>query len=169
MKAQVIIIVAYTADRAIGRDNGLICRVSADMQRFKRLTMGNIIIMGRNTFESLPKGALPGRLNVVLSTTRDDFDGAVTFKSLDDALNAFADYGRDIYIIGGGSVYRQALPLADRICATEILCDAVEADTFFPMTDASEWEATDIGPVTRDDKSGVEYRFVDYVRRRHDR
>ena len=154
MKAQVIIIVAYTADRAIGRDNGLICRVSADMQRFKRLTMGNIIIMGRNTFESLPKGALPGRLNVVLSTTRDDFDGAVTFKSLDE---------------GGGSVYRQALPLADRICATEILCDAVEADTFFPMTDASEWEATDIGPVTRDDKSGVEYRFVDYVRRRHDR
>ena len=126
MKAQVIIIVAYTADRAIGRDNGLICRVSADMQRFKRLTMGNIIIMGRNTFESLPKGALPGRLNVVLSTTRDDFDGAVTFKSLDDALNAFADDGRDIYIIGGGSVYRQALPLADRICATEILCDAVE-------------------------------------------
>ncbi len=161
----VSIIVAYTTDMAIGRDNGLLFHLSGDLKRFKALTTGNVIVMGRKTFESLPKGALPDRENVVVSTTRDDFPRAVAFKSLDEALARYADDAREVFVIGGGSIYRQAIGMADRIYATEILCESGGADTFFPHIDSDVWVAEEAGEVVHDERCGVDYRFVNYRRR----
>lgn len=159
------IIVAYTTDMAIGRGNDLLFHLSGDLRRFKALTTGNVVVMGRKTFESLPKGTLPNRENAVVSTTCDDFPGAVAFKSLDDALAHYAGDSREVYVIGGGSVYRQALGMADRICATEILCKSDAADTFFPAIDPDVWVIDDAGEVMHDERCGVDYRFVNYRRR----
>ena len=113
------IIAAVAKNRAIGFENKLIYWLPNDLKRFKALTTGHTIIMGRNTFLSLPKGALPNRRNIVLSRTQKDFPRCDTYASLKEAL-AHCTPEEDVYIIGGASVYRQALPLADRLCLTEI-------------------------------------------------
>jgi len=113
------IIAAVAKNRAIGYQNKLIYWLPNDLKRFKALTTGHTIIMGRNTFLSLPKGALPNRRNIVLSRTQKDFPGCDTYASLREALQHCAT-DEDVYIIGGASVYRQALPLADRLCLTEV-------------------------------------------------
>ena len=108
------IIAAVAANRAIGNDNKLIYWLPDDQKRFKALTTGHTIIMGRRTFESLPKGALPNRRNIVLSRTQSEFPGCDTYASLEEALRHCAN-DEDIYIIGGASVYEQAMPLAHRL------------------------------------------------------
>ena len=114
------IIVATDRNMAIGYQNKLLFWLPNDLKRFKELTTGNTIIMGRNTFLSLPKGALPNRRNIVLSTRKDaSFLGAETYASLEEAIKACKE-DEKIYIIGGASVYKQALPLADVLCITEI-------------------------------------------------
>lgn len=144
------IIVAIDRNNAIGIGNKLIYWLPDDLRRFKQLTTGNTIIMGRKTFESLPKGALPNRRNIVLSrNNKVVFPGAEVFPSLKEALddcNRKAEEGsedaKEIFIIGGASVYRQALPLADRLCITEIDAITDNADTFFPDFDRSQWTET---------------------------
>ena len=113
------IIAAVARNRAIGFQNKLIYWLPNDLKRFKALTTGHTIIMGRNTFLSLPKGALPNRRNVVLSRTQTVFPGCDTYSSLEEALNNCTP-DEDIYIIGGAAVYQQALAIADRLCLTEI-------------------------------------------------
>ena len=113
------IIAAVAKNRAIGFQNKLIYWLPNDLKRFKQLTTGHTIIMGRNTFLSLPKGALPNRRNIVLSRSTKAFPGCDVYPSLEEAL-AHCRQDEDIYIIGGASVYQQALPLADRLCLTEI-------------------------------------------------
>ena len=113
------IIAAVAANRAIGNNNKLIYWLPDDLKRFKALTTGHTIIMGRRTFESLPKGALPNRRNIVLSRTQSEFPGCDTYASLEEALRHCAN-DEDIYIIGGASVYEQAMPLAHRLCLTEV-------------------------------------------------
>ena len=125
------IIAAVAKNRAIGYQNKLIYWLPNDLKRFKALTTGHTIIMGRNTFLSLPKGALPNRRNIVLSRSTKAFPGCEVYPSIEEALKHCAP-DEDIYIIGGASVYRQALPLADRLCLTEIDDTPAEADTFFP-------------------------------------
>lgn len=160
----VSIIVAYTEDMAIGYKNGLLYHISDDLKRFKRLTTGNVIVMGRKTFESLPKGALPDRENVVISTTISSLPGALVFRSLKEALDNYRQDRREIFIIGGGSIYAQAVDFADRICATEIMRSADAADTFFPHIDMMKWKVETESESQVDAKSGVTYRFVDYIR-----
>ena len=116
---RISIIAAVARNGAIGKDNKLIYRLPDDMKRFKALTTGHTVIMGRKTFESLPKGALPNRRNIVLSRIRHAFDGCDCYSSLDDALS-HCGKDEDIYVIGGAEVYAQAIGMADRLCLTEI-------------------------------------------------
>ena len=155
------IIAAVAKNRAIGFENKLIYWLPNDLKRFKQLTTGHTIIMGRNTYDSLPKGALPNRRNVVLSSTIKELPGCDVFPTLDTALKSCAP-DEDIYIIGGASVYRQALPTADRLCLTEIDDTPAKADTFFP--DYSEWVVDKREAHTKDDRHAFDYAFVDYIK-----
>ena len=155
------IIAAVAKNRAIGFQNKLIYWLPNDLKRFKALTTGHTIIMGRNTFLSLPKGALPNRRNVVLSRSVTQFPGCEVYPSLEEALQHCAP-DEDVYIIGGASVYEQALPLADRLCLTEIDDIPQEADAFFP--DYSDWHVVTKEAHPKDERHAFEYAFVDYER-----
>ena len=126
------IIAAVAQNMAIGYENKLLYWLSDDLKRFKALTTGHTIIMGRKTFESLPKGALPNRRNVVLTRSQITFPGTEVFSSLQKAL-ASCSPEEDVYIIGGASVYKEALPLADRLCLTEVQDTPALVDAFFPQ------------------------------------
>jgi dihydrofolate reductase len=119
--------------------------------------------MGRKTFESLPKGALPNRRNIVLSRQDIDFPGAERFHSLEEALSQCRSE-EEIYIIGGASVYHEAMPLADKLCVTHIEDTPEKADAFFPEIDLSIWKETACESHPTDEKHLYPYRFVDYQR-----
>ena len=156
------IIAAVAKNRAIGFKNKLIYWFPNDLKRFKALTTGHTIIMGRNTFLSLPKGALPNRRNIVLSRSTKAFEGCDVYASLEEALQ-HCNKDEDIYIIGGASVYEQALPIADRLCLTEIDDTPKDADTFFPeYKDA--WKELVREDHDIDEKHDFRYSFVDYVK-----
>jgi dihydrofolate reductase len=155
------IIAAVARNRAIGYENKLIYWLPNDLKRFKALTTGHTIIMGRNTFLSLPKGALPNRRNIVLTRSQKTFPGCDVFASLEDALT-HCDKDEDVYIIGGASVYRQALPLADRLCLTEIDDTPEKADTFFPPYD--DWKEVRREDHEKDERHEYAYSFVDYIK-----
>ena len=167
------IIAAVARDRAIGFQNKLIYWLPNDLKRFKALTTGHTIIMGRNTFLSLPKGALPNRRNIVLSRTafsshtgedgRGLFPGCDVYPSLEEAL-AHCAKDEDVYIIGGASVYTQALIMADRLCLTEVDDTPKEADTFFPEYKA-DWREVAREDHDIDERHAQRYAFVDYVRK----
>lgn len=155
------LIAAVAANRAIGYQNKLIYWLPNDLKRFKALTTGHTIIMGRRTFESLPKGALPNRRNVVLSTTVSTLPGCDVYPSLEEAL-AHTTPDEDLYIIGGETLYRQALPIADRLCLTEIADTPANADAFFP--DYSGWKVAQREDHDTDERHDFKYSFVDYVK-----
>ena len=155
------IIAAVARNRAIGYENKLIYWLPNDLKRFKALTTGHTIIMGRNTFLSLPKGALPNRRNIVLTRSQKAFPGCDVYASLEDAL-AHCDKDEDVYIIGGASVYRQALPMADRLCLTEIDDTPEKADTFFPPYD--DWKEVSREDHEKDERHEYAYSFVDYIK-----
>lgn len=158
------IIAAIAENGAIGLDGKLLYWLPADLRRFKALTTGHTIIMGRKTFESLPKGALPNRRNVVLSRSKQDFPGAETYASLTEAL-ASCSADEDIYIIGGASVYAEALPLADRLCLTEVHDTPKAADAFFPDFNRHEWQVVFCEEHEPDEKHAQSFDFVDYVKK----
>lgn len=162
---RISIIVAIAQNNAIGHENKLIYWLPNDLKRFKQLTTGNTIIMGRKTFESLPKGALPNRRNIVLSRTgcAADFPGADCFRNLDDAL-ASCNENDEIFIIGGASVYAQGLKIADRLCLTYIHDTPKQADTFFPDFNKDEWNETFREDHECDEKHSHEYSFIDLER-----
>ena len=162
------IIANVARNRAIGFKNKLIYWLPNDMKRFKSLTTGHTIIMGRNTYLSLPKGALPNRRNIVLSRQYRSGEfpnppGCETFASLEEALKHCAA-DEDIYIIGGASVYRQAMPIADRLCLTEVDDTPAEADTFFPSY-KDDWKETRRENPETDERHAHRYAFVDYIRK----
>ena len=155
------IIAAVAKNRAIGYQNKLLYWLPNDLKRFKTLTTGHTIIMGRRTFESLPKGALPNRRNVVLSRTQKEFAGCDCYPSLDEAL-AHCSPDEDIYIIGGASLYEQAIDRADRLCLTEVNDTPLHADAFFPPYEG--WKIADKESHPIDEKHHYEYAFVDYIK-----
>ncbi|MBQ8500844.1 MAG: dihydrofolate reductase [Bacteroides sp.] len=160
------IIAAVDRRMAIGFENRLLFWLPNDLKRFKALTTGNTIVMGRKTFDSLPKGALPNRRNIVISRQTDLVcPGAEVFPSLEAALKA-CQPEEHVYIIGGASVYRQAFSLADELCLTEIDAEAPQADAYFPEVSADVWQekSRDAHPV--DEKHPCPYAFVDYCRRK---
>ncbi len=159
------IIVAVSEDYGIGKDNKLLWRIPEDMKRFKTLTYGQNIVMGKKTWESLPKKPLPGRRNIVLT---DDplecIDFSITAYSIEDALGKCGK-NEEIYIIGGGSIYRQFMPIADRLYITHIH-KKVPADTFFPEIDGSIWEIIDNEEHTEDGNGIPAYTYSIYQRKK---
>ena len=159
------IICALTTNSAIGNKGGLLYYLPADLKHFKNLTTGHTIVMGRKTFESLPKGALPNRRNVVITRQADySAPGIEVFHSFDEALQACA-HDDEVYVIGGESVYEAALPVADRLCLTHIDAVPDEADTFFPDYDHTQWEAEEIEHHEPDEKNKLAYTFTNYRRK----
>lgn len=158
------IIAAVGRDGAIGRNGNLAFHISADLKHFKALTTGHTVIMGRKTFESLPKGALPDRRNIVITRNAAfSAPGIETAASLEQALRmAAADDG--VFVIGGGTIYARAMPMADCLEITSIDADSPDADTFFPDIDPAVWAVSrTTGPAT-DPRSGLTYTFRTYHR-----
>ena len=161
---KIALIAAIAKNNAIGINNKLIYWLPNDLKRFKELTTGHTIIMGSNTFRSLPKGALPNRRNIVLSRKESSFPGTETFRSLEEAL-ANCVNEEIVYIIGGEMLYRTAMPIADILCLTEIDDTPAEADAFFPEFTKSEWEIIQDEPHDKDEKHDFKYRFATYIKR----
>lgn len=160
-----IIIVAASRNGAIGRGNALLWHISADLKYFKATTMGYPIIMGRRTFESVGR-ALPGRLNIVVSS-KDGFpEGVVVARSLPEAYEiAEASGASKCFITGGGKLYEAALKEGvDRLYITKVEADFPDADTFFPPLDPSEWTLESSSDVQTNEKSGLAFRFEVYMR-----
>jgi len=146
----------------IGKGNELLCRLPSDLKRFKEITLGHTVIMGRKTFESLPKGALPDRRNVVVSrNTELKIKGVEIYSSLDYALlksiNEF-----EVFIIGGAQIYAQALPFADRLYITRIHSSFPEADVFFPSINWNMWKETGRETFPADEKNPHPFTFLEY-------
>lgn len=167
----VAIYVATAENGVIGRDNGLPWRLSSDLKRFKEDTMGKPIVMGRKTWESFPKRPLPGRLNIVVTRDREfRAEGADVVHSLEDAITLATARGRcmagadEICVIGGGEIYRQALPLADRLHVTHVLTSP-DGDTRFPAIDPSIWGVTSSLEVPAGEKDSHATRYTIYERR----
>lgn len=161
----IAIIAAVARNGAIGLNNKLLYWLPNDLKRFKALTTGNTIIMGRRTFESLPKGALPNRRNIVLSRTAEHgaFPGAECFRTLSDALDSCSS-DEGIFIIGGEMLYRASIGVADKLYITEIDDEPKEADAFFPDIDKDIWKKVSEERYEADEKHAHAYAFCDYER-----
>lgn len=153
----VSIIVATAADDAIGKDNRIPWHLPADLARFKRLTMGHAIVMGRRTFESIGR-PLPGRRCIVITRQRDfRADGCEMAGSLEEALARAGD--GEVFVVGGAEIYREALPRAARIYLTRVE-GAFPADTFFPKLDEGEWREIERVAGTVDERNRHRHEFV---------
>lgn len=158
------IIAAVAEDNGLGKDNELLWRIPEDLTRFKKLTWGQCIIMGKRTWESLPRKPLPGRKNVVLTDIPGEcIDCSVTAYSINDALEK-CDQGEEIFIIGGGSVYRQFMNIADRLYITHVHRIA-PADTWFPEIDPDSWDVIDKEEHLEDNPEIPPYTYTIYTRR----
>lgn len=163
---KIAMIAAMAADRVIGKDNKMPWHMPADLQHFKAVTLGKPVVMGRKTFESIGK-PLPGRRNLVLSRTKpQDIAGVEWINSVDEALALLAG-APEIMIIGGAELYRQCLPIADRLYLT--LIDAqLDGDTHFPDYSANEWQTVSEQRSAADERNPYAYRFITLERRRDD-
>ena len=158
---QVSLIVAMTERGVIGRDGQLPWHLSADLRRFKRITMGHSIVMGRKTYESIGR-PLPGRTSIVISRQQDfRCDGVKVAPSLDEALRLAT--GEEVFIIGGAEIYQLALPLARRIHLTRVRAN-IDGDVFFPKIDWSQWQLHEETRHEVDEKNPYPYSFEVYDR-----
>jgi dihydrofolate reductase len=164
MNKQISIIVAIAQNNAIGKDNDLLWHLSGDLKRFKELTTGHTIVMGKRTFESLPVRPLPNRKSIVITDVEgEQIPGCVMAYSIEDAIAKF-DNTDENFIIGGGSVYRQFMPIADKLYLTVVHKD-FEADTFYPEINFDEWQAIEKQENIFDEKSGLTYSYIIYKRK----
>jgi dihydrofolate reductase len=155
---KVSLIVAIAENGVIGREGGLPWRLSADLRRFKAITMGHHVIMGRKTYESIAR-PLPGRTMIVLSRKADfqAAQGVLVARDLPQAMHLAAD-DDEVFVIGGGEVYRQALPLADRIYLAVVHTE-IDGDTQFPDVDWSQWREVESTPHAADEKNEYDTTF----------
>lgn len=153
------ILAAVSANHVIGLNNSLPWHLPADLKHFKQLTTGHIVVMGRRTFDSIGK-PLPDRINVVLSRQCDfDVPGIITVRSIQEVLDHFTNDDRQIFVIGGAEIYRQTLPLCQRLYLTEIQQDFT-GDTFFPEYDRNSWLEVSREIHHTTDENSLEYHFV---------
>ena len=158
------IIVAVSEDWGIGKDNKLLWHISEDLKRFKRLTFGNTVIMGKRTWESLPRRPLPGRRNIVLTDDKtENIENAVTAYSIEDSLSK-CEKNEEIFIMGGGSIYRQFMPFADRLYITHVHKKA-PADIYFPEIDLKMWKITEKEVFKTDDEESIPYTYTIYEKK----
>lgn len=153
------IIAAIGRKRELGRDNDLLWHISADLKRFKRITSGHPVIMGRKTFDSINNKPLPNRRNIVITNSVDNsFTGIEIAHSVEEALEKI-EPGEEVFILGGATIYDQFLPIADKMYLT-LVDEEYEADTYFPQYDESEWQLLEQIIITEDDQAGVNYSFI---------
>ncbi len=155
------LIAAVARNGAIGRDNALLWHLPGDLPRFKQLTMGSPLIMGRKTYDSIGR-PLPGRRNIVITRNAGwSVPGVEVAHSLDEALVLVAE-APQAFVMGGGQIYAQALPHADELLLTEVDQDVADADTFFP-----DWPRGDFRETAREthQASGLHFAYVNYLRR----
>ena len=157
------VIVAFSEGNIIGRDNEMPWKLSGDLKRFKAITTGHTVVMGRKTYESIGK-PLPNRKNIVLTSVPESIIDCITADSLQEAI-AFSGPETELFIIGGESVYKQTLHLADKLYITEIHAD-LTGDAKFPEIDYSEWEETFREEHKADEKNEYDYTFINYERKR---
>lgn len=156
------LIVAMSENRVIGRDGDLPWRLSADLKRFKSLTMGHHLVMGRATFDSIGR-LLPGRETVVLTRDRGfAFTGATIIHDL-ASLGAAVESDSEAFVVGGAEIYRQTLPIVDRLYVTRVHAN-INGDTFFPEWNLSRWHMTDAESHSADDHNEFDYTFETYER-----
>ncbi len=164
MKKNVSIIVAIDQNNGIGVNNNLLTHISADLKRFKQITSGKPVIMGRNTWLSLPIKPLPNRTNIVVTTNHlANFNGALIANSIEQAINMCAN-ADECFVVGGASVYKQCLPFANKLYITKINT-TFNADTFFPTINWPDWAVISETTVTNDEQAGVGYSFIDLCRK----
>lgn len=157
------IIVAIAQNFAIGKNNELLFHLPDDLKRFKKITTGHPVIMGRNTLLSLPNGALSNRRNIVITDNPEErFDRCEMVFSIDEAIDAVKDE-QEAFIIGGGMIYRQFFPIAGKLYLTLVHRD-FDADVFFPEIDYSEWNETFREDLT-DEKNGFDYSYLNLKRK----
>jgi len=160
----IAIIVALDEQNAIGREGGLLCYLPNDLKHFKEVTSGHTVIMGRRTYESLPKGALPNRTNVVVtSDAAENYPGCIVVRSVEEALTHGKE-GEKVFIIGGGQLYRTTLGLADRLYLTRIHHTFSDADTFFPEINFDEWTLISKKPHEADKNHPHDYTILTYLK-----
>lgn len=158
----VSLIVAMARNGVIGKDNQLPWHLPEDLKRFKRLTMGHHIIMGRKTYESIGR-LLPGRTSVVVTRTQNyQAPGAIIAHSLEEAIGRCSS-DDEVFVIGGAEIYRQALPVADRLVITQIDADFA-GDARFPPVDWSQWEEIERQPCEDRSPTALPVQFVVYAR-----
>lgn len=163
-KPLIAIVAALDEQNAIGRDGGLLCHLPNDLKHFKEITTGHCVIMGRKTYESLPKGALPNRTNIVItSDKRENYPGCVVVRSIDEAFTQCNEEEK-VFIIGGGEVYRSTMYMADIMYITRIHHTFEDADTFFPRINAEEWELVEEVPREKDERHAFNFTFLRYVK-----
>lgn len=160
------IIVAISQENAIGKNGQLLCHLPSDLQHFKQITSGKTVVMGERTFFSLPKHPLPNRKNIVLTDVPNKtFEGAQSVYSIEEIVDLFSKTDEEIFIIGGGMVYRQMMPFADKLYITHIHHSWQDADTFFPEIDSNIWTLTQSETMLADDKNPYDYSFAEYIRK----
>lgn len=160
------IIVAIDENNAIGKAGRLLCHLPNDLKHFKQITLGSAVLMGRQTFLSLPKPPLPNRRNIVLTTQPDfAFDGVEVVHSIDEALALVSSAQEEVFVIGGGKVYSQMLPFAEKLYITHIHHRWDDADTFFPAIDYTEWKQIQYEDHPADERHPYSYTFAEYIRR----
>ena len=158
---KISIIVAIARNLAIGLNNQLLWHIPADLKRFKKITSGHTVIMGKLTYESLPVHPLPNRRNIVITDKPGEtFEGCTTVYSIEQALDLCSE-SEESFIIGGGSIYRQFLPYCNKLYLTIIDKD-FEADTFFPQLDLNQWKLVEKEEQGMDDSLGFSYSFNIY-------
>jgi dihydrofolate reductase len=158
------LIAALDRDRGIGKNNALPWRLPDDLKRFKALTLGKPVLMGRKTAESLGR-ALPGRSNLVLTRSgRAPFEGMQAVASIGAALEAArAAEAAELCVIGGAEIYALTLPLASRLCLTQVDTRAADADVFFPEFDIANWKIVSRESHSADDRHAFAFEFIDYL------
>ena len=159
------IIVAIAENYAIGKKGDLLCHMPTDLKHFKDITSGKTVMMGERTFFSLPKRPLPNRRNIVLTDVAGKtFEGAEAVYSIDEMVKCIQGE-EEAFVLGGGMVYRQMMPLADKLYITHIHHSWEDADTFFPEIKESEWKLLNAEHHFADEKNPYNYTFATYGRR----
>ena len=159
------IIVAIAQNGAIGKDNDLLWHLSGDLKRFKQLTMGHPVIMGRRTWDSLHKRPLPGRMNIVMTQNRDfEAEGATVVHSVNGLFRALKGCDDEVFVMGGAAIYNLLLPYTNRLYITRVYRD-YEADVYFPTIDMSEFTLVKLSEPMHDEESDLDYAYEEYDRK----
>lgn len=159
----ITLIAAAAENNALGKDNDLLWHLPEDFKRFKQITSGHYIIMGRKTFESFPK-PLPNRTHIII-TRQEEYlvEGCLVVHSLEEALE-IAPQNEEVFIIGGAQIYKQALPFADKIDLTRVHIE-LDADAFFPEFNTSEWNLVFSEKHFKDEKHQYDFTFETYIKK----